>query len=175
MKKAHSASVAVRAEGRGDAGYQVAMHLPRRTGFPKLTQQISKWHISSIEKYWVEWPWKNSNWARNGRPCTHFAISCFCFSPNCPPEDSKIQNPKSIGYGHFPRLLLALRATNSKILAPGGANTAMAYRRTNSFLTGPPLQSGERTSPRSTMPNHFVNKNPHCNFFPVLSLVTTGI
>ena len=51
MKKAHSASAAVGAEGRGDAGYQVAMHLPRRTGLPKLTQQISKWHISSIEKY----------------------------------------------------------------------------------------------------------------------------
>ena len=87
----------------------------------------------------------------------------------------KFQNPKSIGYGHSPRPLLAPQATHSKILTPDGANTAMAYRRTNSFFPRPLLQSGERTSPRSTIPNHFVTKNPLCNFFPVLSLVTTDI
>jgi len=149
MKKAHSAMSPGRAEGRGDAGYQVAMHLPRRTSLPKLTQQISKWHISSIEKYWVEWPWNISNWARKGRPFTHFAISTIfsVVEVRISPRRIRNQSKKSCGYGHFFSPLLAPQATHSKILAPGGANTAMAYQKTNSFFPRPPIPSGERTSP----------------------------
>lgn len=64
----------------------------------------------------------------------------------------------------FPRLLLALRAANSKILAPGGTNTAMAYRRTNFFPPSPLLQSGERTSPRSRISQPLCDQKPTLQF-----------
>ena len=63
------------------------------------------------------------------------------------PRRIRNQSKKSCGYGHFFSPLLAPQATHSKILAPGGANTAMAYQKTNSFFPRPPIPSGERTSP----------------------------
>ena len=127
MKKAHSAMSPGRAEGRGDAGYQVAMHLPRRTSFPKLTQQISKWHISSIEKYWVEWPWKNSNWARNGRPCTHFAISwCgFWCKSELPPGGFENSKSKIDWIWAFPKPIACSTANQFK--------NSNAWRRFDGF------------------------------------------